>query len=232
MHHYAFLDIGGEREGEHLLSPPSFPPLASCLGQSHKPHLLFMLNLPEGPNYRHSHQPTGRTHVCFMAEAEGLTCGKGLDLPHTWKQQLAMEERSSHEKKSEMHKRYSKSRWTHTHTHTTVWAKTQPFAMTRANAFTRKAAFRWTFSMWQFFILGTTFLYVATEKPLCLVDAIWNYCCSWLSGVPSYNILRQSCRGSILFQAHCVSLSICMSQDWIIFMWIEGQNSHLFTSKM
>lgn len=99
MHHYAFLDMGGESEGEHLLSPPSFPLLASCLGQSHKPHLLFMLNLPEGPNYRHSHQPTGRTHVCFMAEAEGLTCGKGLDLPHTWKQQLAMEERSSHEKK-------------------------------------------------------------------------------------------------------------------------------------
>lgn len=51
MHHYAFLDMGGESEGEDLLGPPSFPPSASCLGPSHKPHLLFMLNLPEGPNY-------------------------------------------------------------------------------------------------------------------------------------------------------------------------------------
>lgn len=34
-----------------------------------------------------------------MTEAEGLTCGKGLDVPHPWKQQFTMKERRSHEKK-------------------------------------------------------------------------------------------------------------------------------------
>lgn len=42
MHHYAFLGMGGESEGEFLLGLLSFPPLAPWLGQNHKPHLLFM----------------------------------------------------------------------------------------------------------------------------------------------------------------------------------------------
>lgn len=41
MHHYAFLGMRGESEGELLLGPPSFPPSAPWLGQSHKLHLLL-----------------------------------------------------------------------------------------------------------------------------------------------------------------------------------------------
>lgn len=88
---------------------------------------------------------------------EGVGCVPPLETA------LTMKGRSSHEKNSEMHKSYSKSRRTHTHKQT-IWAEIQPLTAMRANASTRWAAFRWTSNMWQFFILGTTCLYVATEQ--------------------------------------------------------------------
>lgn len=114
MHHYAFLDMGGESEGEHLLGPPSFPPSASCLGQSHKPHLLFILNLPEGPNYSlvAAHKsPLGEPTFTLWLKLKG----KGLDVSHPWKLHLLW--------KKEVHMKKKWDAWklqqikTNTHTH-------------------------------------------------------------------------------------------------------------------
>lgn len=163
MHHYAFLNMGGESEGEHLLGPCLFPPLASCLGQSHRLHLLFMLNLPEGPNYGlvAAHiSPLGEPTLILRLKLKAWHVGMGWICPTLGNSKLLWK-KGGHIKKVRCIKVIANQ---NEHTHTSIWAETQPLTTMRANTFTWWTFERWIFSMLQFFILGTTCLCVATEQ--------------------------------------------------------------------
>jgi len=156
---------------------------------------------------------------------EGVGCVPPLETA------LRMKGRCLHGKKGEIRKLQLIKVNTHTNNYLSWnWAPSHY----ESKCFSQDKLLSDEFSACDSFSSRTTCLCVVTIfswTTLCLVDAVTK---GLLSITFSSSLLQYSeavMQGSILLQTHCVSLGICISQEWIIFTWTEGQNSHLLPQK-